>query len=65
MNLLRYCIFSWFFGFTDVSSNRVSLILQQDWNQGYADSASPEYRNLKVKIETQVGKQLELSVVCI
>ena len=56
MNLLRYCIFSWFFGFTDISSNRVSLSLQQDWSQGYANSASPEYRNLKVKIETQVGK---------
>lgn len=63
MNLLRYCLFSWFFDFTDVSSNQMSFSMQQDWNQSYADSALPGYIDLKVKIEAQVSKYLALFVV--
>ena len=29
----------------------------QDWNQAYADSASVEYKDLKQRVETQVGKK--------
>ena len=41
----------------------MSFSMQQDWNQGYADSALPGYMDLKVKIEAQVSKYLALSVV--
>lgn len=57
-----YCIFYGNFNFSDVSSNKVSLRIEQDWNQDYADSASSEYIKLKQQIKTQVSKYLALFV---
>ena len=50
------------FNFLSVSSNQVSLRMLQDWNQAYADSTSAEYKDLKERVETQVGKKRALSV---
>ena len=41
---------------SDVSSNQVSLRIQQDWNDDYARESSSAYADLKNRIETQVSK---------
>ena len=41
---------------SDVSSNQVSLRIQEDWNDDYARESSPAYTDLKNRTETQVSK---------
>lgn len=41
---------------SDVSSNQVSLRIQEDWNDDYARERSPAYTHLKIRTETQVSK---------
>ena len=40
----------------DVSSNHISLRMQQVWDERYSNESSREYADLKNRIETQVSK---------
>ena len=49
-------MFYLFSNVSDVSSNQVSLRIQEDWNDDYARESSPAYTDLKNRTETQVSK---------